>query len=197
MPPRRDQVQEGGDSHGVLAQLTENLHALEADNEEIMARNEEIEARMTAIESRPNPQSVHQASVEPPDGIITQQTTVTPLSEDKRWRPEEFISLDGTGDMHVFTDRFTSVAELKTPKSIQNNQVTVLKGVARSWFLYELSDITRWSLNSNTSVSRRGQTLIERFGTSHSDLISQLKDATTLSAMQPVGGMLLRISKLC
>lgn len=67
----------------------EKFDALKADNEE-------IQARLTAFESRSSPQSMHQASVEPPDALIAQQATETPQSEDKRWRPEEVGSFDGT-----------------------------------------------------------------------------------------------------
>ena len=82
MPPRRDQGKQGGDSPGVLAQIMDKFSALKADNEETKASNEENKARMTVIKSRSTPQSVHQASVEPPDALITQQAIVTPVSED-------------------------------------------------------------------------------------------------------------------
>ena len=74
---------------------------------------------------QPSPPSSNQATQS-----ATQPTTVQPAVEDKRWRPEEIGSFDGTGDVYAFTDRLASIAELKTPKLIQTNLVTLLKGTA-------------------------------------------------------------------
>ena len=74
---------------------------------------------------QPSPPSSNQATQ-----LATQPITVQPAAEDKRWRPEEIGSFDGTGDVYAFTDRLASIAELKTPKLIQTNLVTLLKGIA-------------------------------------------------------------------
>ena len=69
---------------------------------------------------QPSPSSSNQA---------TQPITVQPV-EDKRWRPEEIELFDDIGDVYAFTNRLASIAELKTPKLIQTNLVTLLKGTA-------------------------------------------------------------------
>ena len=101
---------------------------------------------------------------------------VTPQpTDDKRWRPEEIGQYNGTGDVYAFTDRIASIAELKGPKLIQTNLVTVLKGVAFNWYHYELTDVVKWALNTSESINPWCQALIERFRPTQSELISQLE----------------------
>lgn len=90
MPPRRDPGQQATDPPDPIAQLLERMNTLMITNEEIKASMDNLRTRIITMESR-TPQSVHQASVEPPDSQldppvqpITQQAIATPQSEDKR-----------------------------------------------------------------------------------------------------------------
>lgn len=77
--------------------------------------------------------------------------------------------------MHAFTDRLTKVAELKTPKFVQANLVTLLTDTALKWYHYELVNETKWALNASASIGPWCQALIGRFGPSRSDLIGKLE----------------------
>ena len=108
----------------------------------------------------------------------TQPITVQPAVEsDKRWRPEEIGSFDGTGDadVYAFTDRLASIAELNPPKLVQINLVTLLKDTAFNWYHYERANETKWALNASTSIDSWYQALIRRFRSIHSDRIGQLE----------------------
>ena len=176
-----DQLDQPNQAAGTPVTM-EALAALMADMKTTMntmnTRLESLEAR-----SRPSTPAPQQLS-SPPHSNQGTQSTAQPIivqsaqsAEDKRWRPEEIGSFDGTGDVYAFTDRLASIAELKTPKLIQINLVTLLKGTAFNWYHYELVDDAKWALNASASIDPWCQALIRRFGPSHSDLISQLESS--------------------
>ena len=106
----------------------------------------------------------------------TQPITVQPAELDQRWSPEEIGYFNGSrDDVHAFTDRLTSFAELNTAKVIQANLVTLLTDRAFEWYHYELANETKWALNASTSIDPWCQALIRRFGPSRSNLIGQLE----------------------
>ena len=147
---------------------------------EMRAMEDRMNSKIAESRSRPSSPAPQQLSSPPSSNQATQSATqpitVQP-AEDKRWRPEEIGSFDGTGDMYAFTDRLASIAELKTPKLIQTNLVTLLKGTAFNWYHYELVNDAKWALNASASIDPWCQALIRRFGPSHSDLISQLESS--------------------
>ena len=152
------------------------------DSFEIKMRAMEDRMNSKIAESRSRPSSSAPQQLSSPSSSnqatqsATQSITVQP-AEDKRWRPEEIGSFDGIGDVYAFTDRLASIAELKTPKLIQTNLVTLLKGTAFNWYHYELVDDVKWALNASASIDSWCQALIRRFGLSYSDLISQLESS--------------------
>ena len=99
---------------------------------EMRAMEDRMNSKIAELRSRsssPAPQQPSPSSSNQATQSATQSITVQPV-EDKRWRPEEIGSFDDTGDVYAFTDRLASIAELKTPKLIQTNLVTLLKGTA-------------------------------------------------------------------
>ena len=106
----------------------------------------------------------------------TQPPTVQLAESDQRWIFDEIGYFDGSGDdVHAFTDRLTKVAELKTPKFVQANLVTLLTDTALKWYHYELANETKWALNASASIGPWCQALIGHFGPSRSDLIGKLE----------------------
>ena len=55
--------------------------------------------------------------------------------------------------------------------------MTVLKEVAFNWYHYELPNVVKWALNTNESINPWCQALIERFGPTQSELMSQLESS--------------------
>ena len=108
--------------------------------------------------------------------VATQPITVQLAESDQRWILEKIGYFDGSGDnVHAFTDRLSSIAELKTPKLIQANLVTLLTDTALNWYHYELANETKWALNASTSIDPWCQAIIRRFGPSRSNLVGQLE----------------------
>ena len=105
----------------------------------------------------------------------SQPATPQPTYDDKRWRLDDVRQFDGTGDVYTFTDRVASITELKGLRLIQNNLVTILKGVAFNWYHYELTNVVKWALKTSESIDPRCQTLNERFRPTQLDLMSQLE----------------------
>ena len=133
-----------------------------------------LTTRMDTIEATSRPTTPILPAPPAPQSTqpITQPITV---QEDKRWRPEDIGYFNGTGDVHAFVDRLSSIATNKGVKLIQTNLVTLLKDTAFNWYHYELSDVTKWALNTNALLDPWCQALIERFGPSHSKLMTQLE----------------------
>ena len=100
--------------------------------------------------------------------------------DDKRWRPEEIGYFDGSGDVYAFTDRLTSIATSKSVKLVQTNLVTLFPNkdiaTAFNWYHYELPDSIKEAYNTSTSINPWCLALIERFGPSQNDLITQLEE---------------------
>ena len=130
---------------------------------------------------QPTPQPGPNQSSLPSQSAFSQPATqlITALSAetDKRWRPEDVGYFDGSRDtdVYAFTDRLTSITELKTSKLVQANLVTLLKDTAFNWYHYELTNDVKWALNASTSIDPWCQALIRRFAPSHLDLMSQLE----------------------
>ena len=159
-----NEKQAGQSDNAMLAQMMEMKE---------MMKN--MSMRMDAIEARSRPTTPTPAPTIPapqaPQALPTQPAT----SDDKRWRPEEVGYFDGSGDVYAFTDRLSSIATNKGVRLVQTSLVTVLKDTAFNWYQYELTDVTKWALNTNALIDPWCQALIERFGPNHSELMSQLE----------------------
>ena len=148
---------------------------------QMMEMMKNITTRLEALETRsPNPAPAYPIVSSAPDTSAShapqpQSTQSITGQEDKRWRPEEIGYFDGTGDVYAFVDRLSSIATNKGVKLIQTNLVTLFKDTAFNWYHYELSDVTKWALNTNALLDPWCQALIERFGPSHSKLMTQLE----------------------
>ena len=142
----------------------------------------ELEERMNAKIERSRPSSPTQQNPTPqttPQAVpVTQPAAV--VSDDKRWRPEEIGYFDGTGDVIAFTDRLRSIAASKSVRLIQTNLVTLFQdtpaGTSFGWYHYELSRDTKDALNRFATIEPWCLALIERFGKSHAELMTQLEE---------------------
>lgn len=141
----------------------------------LTTRIDTLEARSRPSSPAPQQPAPQQPSPQPPATLIPTAQLAT--QEDKRWRPEEIGYFDGTGDVYAFTDRMTSIAANKSIKLIQANLVTLLKDKALNWYHYELQSHIKFAYNTSTSIEPWCQALIERFGPSHAELMSQLEAA--------------------
>ena len=161
------------------AKLEAQSQRFEARQLDLMTAIQQLQQQMQQMQQMQQsfPKAEKPQSNVPALEQYSQPATPQPTSENKRWCPEEIGQFDGSkdADVYAFTDRLASIAELKGPKLIQINLVTVLKGVAFKWYHYELTDEVKWALNSNESINPWCQALIERFGPTLSDLISQLE----------------------
>ena len=77
--------------------------------------------------------------------------------------------------MYAFVNRLSSIITNKGIKLIQTNLITLFKNTAFNWYHYELSNVIKWTLNTNALLNSWCQTLIERFGFNHSKLMIQLE----------------------
>ena len=202
-PPKQDQQLQGSKDQPNQPPSFVTEQALEKTlNNLVQEMRKELASIRSEIRSsqvptpQPTPQPVSNQSSLPSQSAFSQpassatQPIITQSSaeSDKRWRPEEIGYFDGSrdADVYTFTDRLTSIAELKTSKVVQANLVTLLKDTAFNWYHYELTNDVKWALNASTSIDPWCQALIRRFAPSHSDLVGQLeashytrKDAAT------------------
>ena len=120
----------------------------------------------------------------------TQQTSrsATPqsTSDHKRSRPDNVDEVDGTGNVYAFTDRLTSITELKEPKLVQTNIVTVHTGVALNWYHRDIADIVKWALSTNESIDPWCQAMTERFRPTQAVSENQL---VTIAKIEPIRKM--------
>ena len=158
-----------------LAQLTEAMNAMRTDVRTLNGNLISVTAEVEALKATSRPQS--RSTTPQPTGSTTtpQPTQPATQGEDKRWRPEEVGYFDGTGDVFAFTDRLTSVATHKGVKLVQGNLVSVLQATAFNWYHYEVTKQDRDINNMNLSIEPWCKSLIERFGPTHSQLMTQLE----------------------
>ena len=133
---------------------------------------------MEALEARSRPPTpTPQTTTPQPTEQTTTPQAIQPATqgEDKRWRPEEVGYFDGTGDVFAFTDRLTSITTHKGVKLVQSNLVTVLQATAFNWYHYEVPKDKKDMHNRNVSIKPWCKALIERFGPTYSQLMTQLE----------------------
>ena len=162
------------DNTAVMAQLTLMTEMMTAMRSDLTTVTLEVEAlKATSRPSTPGGQTTTPQITAPQ--TTSQATQPASQGEDKRWRPDEIGYFDGTGDVFAFTDRLQSTTSQKTVKLVQTHLVSVLRLTAFNWYQYELANVTKWALNSSDSINPWCQALIERFGPTHAELMTQLE----------------------
>ena len=137
-----------------------------------------LNSRVGELEAKSRPPSPFLSQPGTQPATVPGQSAVQPVATDnKRWRPEEVGTFDGTGDVMAFIDRIKIVAANKSVRLVQTNITTVLKETAFNWYRYELEEHVKLGLNTSTTIEPWCQALAIRFQPNHRDLMTQLEAA--------------------